>query len=212
MRFFLSTRRQMTRVCRRRVSSLDNERWSISQRCRDKARRRFSPVALWTSPRPACSPPERTPALTSDSVRTTLHLQHDALTVKAETSKRLSICCTAVHNSAPAFAWHVNDSYEQRCSDRPDIIARWFLTKLNWATCVCDNDDRGQAQAKRRAATWAGAGAWLTKRAGTSNAGQTKRLGRRASRRPKSSQRGFRFKMSQALELVPHQAAVHWLR
>ena len=40
----------------------------------------------------------------------------------------------------------------------------------------------------RRAAPRAGAGAWLTRRAGTSKAGQTEGLGRRASRRPKSIQ------------------------
>ena len=39
------------------------------------------------------------------------------------------------------------------------------------------------AQAKQRAAA---AGAWLTRRAGTSKAGQTEVLGRRESRRPKS--------------------------
>ena len=45
-----------------------------------------------------------------------------------------------------------------------------------------------QAQAKRRAAARAVARAWLTRRAGTSKAGQTNGLGRRANRRPKSSQ------------------------
>ena len=60
----------------------------------------------------------------------------------------------------------------------------------------------GQAQAKRRAAARAAPGAWLTMRAGTSKAGQTEGLGRRASRRPKSCQNRLALRPFQNTSVV----------